>query len=360
MMPITSLQTWHFRNLADAELAFGPGTSLLAGENGQGKTSILEAIYCASFSKSFRTHRLEECVAHGQREMRVGCRVARGSLPCRLEVRLGLPGKELRLDDKAVGISEFLEQVSILCITADYIRIITEGPESRRRFFDGLMVQLWPSHIQALAEYRRVVRQKNALLKSGPVRPAVLEPWNRKLVQSARTLVARRLDFLRLLRETGAGEEYFSGETLEIRYVPSVGPDLLESEEAALALLEAHREREAVLQRSLYGPHLDRYELLLRGRSVRHFASSGQKRSVLMSLYFNVMELFRKEQGRLPVVMLDDVDLELDLARIRRLLEFLDGKTQLFLTTSKPEFLAGLLSAAQLFQVRSGAVINSI
>jgi len=358
-MYVASLQTWHFRNLAAAEIEFGPGTSLLAGENGQGKTSVLEAIYCASFSKSFRTHRLEECVTHGQHELRTGCRIWTETWPCRLEVRLGPPGKELRLDDKPVGISEFLEHASILCITADYIRIITEGPESRRRFFDGLLAQLWPAYIRSLAEYRRVIRQKNALLKGGAVRPAVLDPWNRKLVQSAQPLVERRLEFLRRLREAGAGTEYFSGEPLEIRYVPSLGPDALAHPDNALGVLETHREREIALERSLYGPHLDRYELLLGGRSVRHYASSGQKRSVLMSLYFRVMEIFRQERGRLPVVMLDDVDLELDPGRIRRLLEFLDGKTQLFLTTSKPDFMTGLLPDAQVFRVRSGAVLTS-
>ena len=356
-MHIAALQTYHFRNLADGAVSFSPELNLFVGPNGQGKTNLLEAMYCACFSKSFRTHRLEECVAHGEAELRTACRVEREPLPRVLEVRLDRSGKELRLDGKAAGIDEFLASVSLLCITADHLRVITEGPEQRRRFLDGLIVLFWPEYLHELATYRRVVRQKNALLRAGEVVPAVLEPWNRRLAQTARPVVARRLEFLRLLESVG-GRDRFSGDPFRVRYHPSLEADLLADESRAVAALEAHREREQALQRSLYGPHLDRFDFYLADRNVRHYASSGQKRGALLTVYLDVMDLFQQARGHLPVVIIDDVDMELDLPRIRTLLDVLDRRAQLFLSSAKPELFQDLLPGRTACRIDAGRVYN--
>jgi len=131
---------------------------------------------------------------------------------------------------------------------------------------------------------------------------------------------------------------------------------LLADEEAAVAHLALHRERELQAGRSLYGPHLDRFDFHLDGCNVRRYASSGQKRSVLLSVYLQVMDLYREQRGTFPVVMIDDVDMELDLERLRVLLGHLDAKTQIFLTSSKPEIFTAMLPACQVFQIEAGVV----
>jgi DNA replication and repair protein RecF len=354
-MRIESLHPRAFRNLADEPVAFSPGVNLFAGRNGQGKTNLLEAVYCACYTKSFRTHRLEECARHGEAGFLLRCRVARAPLPRTLEVRLGAAGKELRLDDKAADVTDFLDTTAILCITASHLRVITEGPDQRRRFFDGLLVLFRPDYLHRLAAYRRVVRHRNALLRPGAAAAAALEPWDRKLVLAARALVHHRESFL---AELGADalRDRFSPAAVAVRYAPSLAPELLADEEAAVAHLAGHRERELQTGRSLYGPHLDRFDFLLDGRNVRRYASSGQKRSVLLSLYLQVMDLYRQLRGAFPVVMIDDVDMELDLGRLGTLLGYLDEKTQIFLTSSKPEIFTPLLPACQVFRVESGAV----
>jgi len=354
-MRIESLHACAFRNLAEEPVAFAPGINLFAGRNGQGKTSLLEALYCACYTKSFRTHRLEECVRHGEGEFRLRCRVARAPLPRVLEVRVGSAGKELRLDEKAADVTDFLDTAAILCITASHLRVITEGPDARRRFFDGLLVLFRPDYLHRLAAYRRVVRHRNALLRPGAAAAAVLEPWDRKLVLAARALVNHRTSFL---AELGAADlrDRFSPAAVAVRYAPSLPAELLADEEAAVAHLALHRERELQAGRSLYGPHLDRFDFHLDGCNVRRYASSGQKRSVLLSVYLQVMDLYREQRGTFPVVMIDDVDMELDLERLRVLLGHLDAKTQIFLTSSKPEIFTAMLPACQVFQIEAGVV----
>ena len=130
--------------------------------------------------------------------------------------------------------------------------------------------------------------------------------------------------------ESVGGRDRFSGEPFRVRYHPSLEAEVLADEGRALAVLETHREREQALQRSLYGPHLDRFDFYLADRNVRHYASSGQKRGALLTVYLDVMDLFQQARGHLPVVLIDDVDMELDLPRIRTLLAALDRRTQLF------------------------------
>lgn len=350
---ILSLTTSRFRNLVDGEKTFSPGTNLLVGPNGQGKTNLIEAIYCACFTKSFRTSHLLECAAHGSRGFRTACRIEWDPLPRTLEVRQEGQEKTTLSCGKAGGIRDFLETVSLLCITADHLRVITEGPDRRRRFFDGLLALFMPDFLDQLALYRRTLRQKNALLHLDKVPRSALEPWNRKLAIEARPLVEAREEF-RLRLQDHSARDRFSGDELAVLYRPSMGMDLLRDEDAAVAFLDKHREQELAMRRSLYGPHLDRYEFLLGGHSVRRYASSGQKRGVLLSVYLSVLDRFERERGRFPVVMVDDVDLELDLGRIRTLLTLLEGRTQVFLTTAKPELFQDLLGGCTLFHVAEG------
>jgi DNA replication and repair protein RecF len=357
-MAIKQLETWNYRNLRNGVIDFSPRINLFVGQNGQGKTNLMEALYVACLTKSFRTHQLADCVTHGHNAFRVVCTVEDKPLDHRLEVRHTADGKELRADDKAASIADFLEVVSVLCITADHLRVITDGPESRRRFFDGLQALFRPDSLRTLAAYRRVLRQKNTLLRAERMSVPTLEPWNRKLVHEARAVVTQRREFIERLTEH-LRHERFSGLPLAVEYQPSLTGEILQDEDRALGLLHRHLPREREAGRSLVGPHLDRYQFFLDGRNVRRFASSGQKRSILLNLYLTVLSLFRQEKGFYPVLMIDDVDMELDVQRIHKLIRFLDFHTQIFLTSSKAEIFRDVLAPDRFFHIENGRVDKS-
>jgi DNA replication and repair protein RecF len=354
-MFISHIEYWNFRNLSDDRIELSPEMNLIVGLNGQGKTSLLEAVYVSCFSKSFRTSQLTECITHGAEAFRVGCRIPRHPLPVDLEVRLTPGGKELRMNEKKASISDFLEGVSVLCITADHLRIITDGPEYRRRFFDGLMALFEPDSLAALASYRRALRQKNTLLKQDRVPVSTLESWNRKLIQEAKTVVRRRREFLNSL----AGflkTDRFSRAPISVEYEPSLDERQLDDEDELLDMLQKSLPREQVLGRSLFGPHLDQYHFRMAGKNVRRYCSTGQKRSMLLNIYLAMLQLFVREKGDWPVLMIDDVDLELDLQRIRKLLELLDVRTQIFLSSSKAEIFEDLIGGHAHFRIHEGQV----
>jgi DNA replication and repair protein RecF len=357
-MPIKQLETWNYRNLRNGVIDFSPRINLFVGQNGQGKTNLMEALYVACLTKSFRTHQLTDCVTHGESAFRVCCTVHDEPLDHRLDVRQTGEGKELRADEKTATIADFLEIVSVLCITAEHLRVITDGPEARRRFFDGLLALFRADSLKALAAYRRVLRQKNTLLRAEKVAVTTLEPWNRKLVREARAVVGQRREFVGRLTEH-MRQERFSGVPLTVEYQPSLSDELLQDEDGALELLHRHFPREREAGRALVGPHLDRYQFFLDGRNVRRFGSSGQKRSILLNMYLSVLDLFRQEKGFYPVLMIDDVDMELDVQRIHKLIGLLDFNTQIFLTSSKAEIFRDVLTPDRFFHIENGRADKS-
>lgn len=354
-MHLEKLETFHFRNLRDGSIAFDPGINLVSGPNGQGKTNLIEAVYCACLSKSFRTRHLEECCVYGSRDFRALCRVTGGLLPDTVETRFDKGGKHLRLNGAEADVTQILERAPILCVTADHFGIISGGPEHRRKFFDGLLALLQPACLQAFARYRRTQRQKTAVLQRGGARPEELDTWNRALADAAREIVERRAAFMERFSR-GVPQDVFSGSPLELTYHPSLPPELLAEPAEAERHLRERAPRELEGGRCLVGPHLDRYEITLDGRAVRKYGSSGQKRSVLFSLYLNALQFFRQSRGEFPIVLIDDADMELDRSRILRLVEALAEASQIFITTSKPELFAGVLHPHRRLCVRAGEV----
>jgi len=355
LMHISQIETWNFRNLKNNTIPLSPEFNLFVGLNGHGKTNLMEALYVVCFSKSFRTHQLAECIRHGENTFRVRCRIDQPHLDHILEVRLDPMGKTLLANEKSANISDFLQIVSMLCITADHLRVITEGPQARRRFFDGLATLFQPASLKQLAAYRRVIRQKTSLLREDRVSPSTLETWNRKLISEARLVVKQRKMFMELL-SSFITECRFSGSPITIQYQPSMDENILSNESHAMNALARYSEREQIVGRSLLGPHLDQYHFFLDGKDVRRYASSGQKRSLLLNIYLGVMELFKQKKGFFPVVMIDDVDMELDLKRIQTFITCLDQKTQIFLSSSKAEIFDTLLPGRQIFHIEDGHI----
>ncbi|MBP7866778.1 MAG: DNA replication/repair protein RecF [Acidobacteria bacterium] len=354
-MYLERLETYGFRNLRDGTVAFDPGINLITGLNGQGKTNLIEAVYCACLSKSFRTRQLEECAAYGSRGFRVLCSVLGGVLLDLVETRFSDGEKRLLLNGSEADVTRIIERAPVLCVTAEHFGIVSGGPDPRRKFFDGLLALFQPVYLTALARYRRTLRQKSAVLHRGKVRMEELETWNRALLDGAQELVERRAAFIAQF-SAGIPTDRFSGAPLAVVYHPSLPLELLREPEAAEKLLRERAQREIESGRCLYGPHLDRYEITLDGHPVRKFGSSGQKRSVLFTFYLNALHLFMQIRGAFPIVLVDDADMELDRSRILTFVEALSEASQIFLTTSKPELFEGVLHPHRRLRVCAGEV----
>ena len=366
-MLLESIEAHNFRNLS-GEIFWSEGLNVIYGENGQGKTNWLEAIYLLATSKSFRTQRPQEAIRFGENLCVVRGRVARARDVHRdLQVTLQGSSKTLSLNGKRETVASYLSQLHVVPFTADELEVVRGGPEARRRFLDRGVVSLHHSYVQTLADYQRVVKQKNRLLQDLSDSEAsldhardLIEPWNEQIVLLGAAIHRARRDYAGRLTAS-LQQRLFEREEVTIRHVSALeGKGDLEDYESLLReRLRLRLQAEIASGYALIGPHRDELEILFDGRDIRTYGSSGQQRSALILLDLAAISEYYSWHNEYPLFLMDDVDAELDRRRIGHLLEYLEGRTQTFITTSKNDLIKGLAAHAKLVEVRGGAGVDA-
>ncbi len=365
-MLLESLEVHNFRNLS-GKIFWGDGLNIIYGDNGQGKTNWLEAIYLLATTKSFRTSHLQETVRFGEDLTIVRGRVAQSTEVSR-DLQLTLQGntKTISINGKREAVTRYLGQLHAVAFTADELNIVRGMPEARRKFLDRGVVALHPAYVQTLADYNRVIKQKNRLLQDAAEAELSLEqlaeqmaPWNEQLVHLSAEIHRSRNDYVARLNEV-LERRLFEREDITIRYVSALeGKGDLTAYEALIAeRLQLRLQAELASGYSLIGPHRDDLEILFDGRDMRAYGSSGQQRSALIILDLAAISVYYSWHQEYPLFLIDDVDAELDRKRIGYLLEYLEGRTQTFITTSKESLVEQFVARARVFQIQGGAVMD--
>lgn len=366
LMLLRSLEAHQFRNLSGT-IVWGDGLNILYGENGQGKTNWLEAIHLIATGKSFRTSRLQEAIKFGENLAVIRGTVEQGVETTReLQVTLQGSAKTLSVNGKREAITRYLGQLDVISITADELEIVRGQPDSRRRFLDRGVASLHPAYIQTLLDYGRVLKQKNRLLadaaeanlSQNQLRPQ-LAPWNEQLLDLGAEMHRQRMEFTGRLSAV-LQSRFFGREEVEIRYVSSLEGkgDLSDYRGLIKERLELRLPAELAAGRALIGPHRDDLELHFDGHDLRSFGSSGQQRSALITLDLAALSVYNSWHNEYPLFLYDDVDAELDRGRISSLLDYLDGRTQTFVTTSKQSLAERFGGRAVTHRIEAGAAIE--
>ena len=362
-MLLETTEAHNFRNLS-GKVSWGHGLNIIYGDNAQGKTNWLEAIYLLATTKSFRTQRPQEAVRFGEDLAVVRGRVARTEEVHRdLQVAVQGNTKTLSVNGKREPVARYLSQLHTVSFTADELEVVRGGPEARRKFLDRGVVSLHHAYVQTLSDYHRVIKQKNRLLQTVVEEEInfdeareLLHPWNEQLVGLGAAIHRARADYVGRLN--GALENRFFGrEEVTIRYVSSLeGKGDLADYEALLAeRLRLRLQAEINSGYALIGPHRDELEILFDGRNIRTYGSSGQQRSALIILDLAAISVYHLWHSEYPLFLMDDVDAELDMGRIYQLLEHLEGRTQTFISTSKQDLARSFSGRAGVYEVKDGA-----
>ena len=365
-MLLESLEAQNFRNL-HGKIVCGKNLNIIFGENGQGKTNWLEAIYLLATTKSFKTARLQEAIKFDEELAIVRGTVHQGEDINRvLQVAMQGNTKILSINNKKETVQRFLGQLHAVIFNSDELEIVRGNPDARRKFLDGGIVSIYPPFVQTLTDYNRVIRQKNSLLQSAQENGfsvekvgELLEPWNEQLIALAARIHKARIRFVERLNEV-LEKKLFDKEEISIRYRSSLEGkgDLNDYANLLAERLKLRVQAEMVSGYALIGTHRDDLDILFDGHDLRKYGSSGQQRSALLILQLANLSVYFSQHQEYPLFLLDDIDAELDYKRIGQLLEFLQDKTQTFVTTSKESFVEKFGSAAQVFTVAGGKVVE--
>lgn len=372
-MKINKIYAVNFRNYSSCNLDFSSMINVFYGQNAQGKTNILEAIFYSSFGMSHRTFTEDDLLKISCKEMAVGVEYESFSGVHDIKIKkyqqLGRNKKEIFLDGTKVRPKEHYGSLNVVMFSPEDLQLVKGEPSLRRRFFDMQIAQTDPIYYDLLVKYNRVLQQRNKLLKeirdNGGANQQ-LEPWNKEFIVLATAIAKKRQLALEKLQAI-AGEIYASitgnKETLTIKYeLKANNGELLypESDFSAWEMFYTNklkeRERIDILRGNTgIGPHRDDIVLLLNDMSLKSFGSQGQQRSGALALKLSQLEYVRREIGEFPVLLLDDVMSELDNNRRAQLLLFIDGRVQTFITVNDRELIPELAGNAY-FEIMQGSV----
>jgi DNA replication and repair protein RecF len=362
---LRALELHDFRNLARVAIQPSPRLTVLLGQNGQGKTNLLEALYLLATLRPLRATRLGELVRFGAERALVRGVVDGPGGDRTLGVEVTAVGRTATLDGKPVErLDGYLEGLSAVCFSPDDLLLVKGGPDGRRRFLDRAAFNRWPAVLSEAREYVRALRARNAALRAGG--GEVEESFRGPLVQAGARLLRRRRDVVaELAPRVAAAFAEISGPgapVADLVYRPSGGVSVAGDEVAIAASLEAalagRLGRDLERGFSTCGPHMDDLLLGVGARAARTYGSQGQQRALVLALRIAEIENLRAVLGRPPLLLLDDVSSELDPTKNGFLLAYVAGlPAQAFLTATDPRLIAPAAGPETLFlEVRGGAV----
>ena len=385
-MRLAHLSLYNFRNYVRLELDLPPGVMVLLGDNAQGKTNLLEAIYYLATSRSPYTGTDRELVNWLSLEQeplpytRLVGRVARGDNSVLLEITVSQQAengsryqKQVRLNGVNKRAMDLLGHLNVVLFVPEDVNLVSGSPSLRRRYLDAMLCQIDPHYCRTLAGYNQIVTQRNALLRDMGERggdPAQLVFWNERLVEHGALLIARRREAIDALDERAQaihGQLTDGSEHLHLRYMPSV--DLGEPRRLAVAEVQAAyqaqllslRQRETAAGMTLAGPHRDEMRFTIDDIDAGVYGSRGQQRTAVLALKLAEVELMHNETGDYPVLLLDDVLSELDAHRRQFLLQRVDnGQQQAIITTTDLQALSPVfLQGCRLWRVEMGRLAEA-
>ncbi|MFA1819626.1 DNA replication/repair protein RecF [Virgibacillus oceani] len=368
-MHIKKLELKNYRNYEELDISFDDKINVIIGENAQGKTNLMEAIYLLAFTKSHRTPREKELIQWEKEYAKIKGRVTKRNQSFPLEIIISPKGKKAKFNHlEQQRLSNYIGALNVVMFAPEDLTIVKGSPQIRRRFMDMELGQIQPIYVYHLGQYQKILKQRNAILKQMQRNihqdRSMLEVLTDQLITHATTLLERRFVFLDLLRKWASPIHYGISrelEELDIAYAPTMEVSENDSEDkiASLYIKKFHEMQEKEIERgtTLIGPHRDDLLFYVNGKNVQVYGSQGQQRTTALSVKLAEIELIYNEVGEYPVLLLDDVLSELDDYRQSHLLSTIQGKVQTFVSTTSVEGINHeTLKKAELFHVKDGKI----
>ncbi|MCQ2565456.1 MAG: DNA replication/repair protein RecF [Clostridia bacterium] len=364
-MYFKSAELTNFRNYKSLSIDFDRHLNLFLGKNAQGKTNLLESLFIMSLGKSFRTLNDSEMISFGCDYAKAVSHVVNDDEDdeTKIEIIYGKEGKTLKVDDvKLTRSIDLLENVYVVIFFPDDLRIIKEGPENRRRFLDRELCQIKPVYYSNLANYKRVLKQRNTLLKQNNKDKGLYEVFDEALSDYGVRILEERQKFTDKINEISSeihSKISNGNENLVISYETKLSFErslsVEEKKEKYRKLLDRNFDNDIFRGHTGIGPHKDDLKIEVNGIDIRQYGSQGQQRTATLSMKLAEITLIKQETGCDAVLLLDDVLSELDRSRQRFLIESMKD-VQLFISAAEIDDEVMKLLKATVYEVDNGTI----
>ena len=360
-MTIKSLELENFRNYETLSLKFDKGTNILTGENAQGKTNILEALYICSTTKSHKGSKDSEIINFNSDESHIKTIIDKNDEDVVIDFHLRKnKSKVIALNhEKLKKTSELIGILNVVLFSPEDLNIIKGGPAFRRTFIDMQICRLDSSYVFNLSNYNKIIDQRNKLLKDIYFQPALKETlfiWDSQLQSYGSQVIKKREEFVKELNDIVKEIHYkLTGnkEYIDIKYEPDTKEDEIEKK------LKENAERDLKSKATSSGPHRDDFIININGIDARKYGSQGQQRTAALSLKLAEIDIIKKKTGENPILLLDDVLSELDSNRQNMLLESIKNIQTIITCTGLDDFINDSFKIDKIFVVEKGKVIDN-
>ncbi len=369
-MIVKSLFLDNFRNHRDTKIDFSDRFNIIYGNNGQGKTNILEAIYLCAAGRSHRTSKDTELVRFSSDYYNISTHVFNNGIDRNINIKyFNNEKKQIKINEIPIKkLGSLMGNLYAVLFSPEDLSIIKQGPGERRRFVDITLSQIKPTYFYNLQLLAKILKQRNILLKNLYSKTGLVDTidiWNYKLAEVAANIILERKKFSDILSEFAQNQHKFITNNKEIitfnydcnfNYHNSDKKN--EIIDIYIKLLEKSINRDISIGYTSIGPHRDDYDILINNNSLKLYGSQGQQRSSVLSIKIAEIELINKETGQYPILLLDDVMSELDENRQKYLMESIRCVQTFITCTNDSNFKNILNDSARYFLIENGSVIN--
>ena len=361
-MYIKRLQMLNYRNYKSLNITLGKNVNVFMGDNAQGKTNILEAIYYCAFAKSHRTSKDRELINWNSDSAYESLLVGKDRLDKNIDINILKDGKKaIKINKiKVSKIGELFGNFNVVMFSPEDLKIIKDSPGVRRKFIDMELCQLNSKYYYNLVQYNKVLNERNVVLKNRKLDSEILDIYDIQLANFGYHIIIERLKYINKLNFYGKDihKDISSGkENVEFKYISTI-KDLEDIENSFYELLRRNRKKDIEKGTTSIGPHRDDFIVLINDVDTKSFGSQGQQRSAVLTIKFSSLKIIKEMTSEYPVLLLDDVLSELDFNRKRYILSTI-GEIQTIITCTGIEDLANYLdNSSRVFKVKEGEILN--
>ena len=357
-MHVKYLQLLNFRNFNKLFIELNKGANVFVGDNAQGKTNILEAVYYCSLAKSHRTNRDKELINWNASEAYIKLYVCKTRLDKKIEIKIFKEGKKgVNINTiKVQKLSELVGSFNVIMFSPEDLNIVKDSPSHRRKFLDIELCKLSSRYYYSLAQYKKILNERNLAIKKWNTNSDIIDVYDKQLSEFGAIIIKDRISYVEKLNQKGIkihSDITSKSEVIEIRYLtPIKGSDNIE--EKLYFLLCKNRKRDIESRTTSIGPHRDDFSIDINGVDARIFGSQGQQRTSVLTIKFSALAIIKELTGEYPVLLLDDVLSELDIKRQEYILNSIKEVQTLITCTGINDIRKHLNSESKIFEVMSG------
>ena len=367
-MKINKLYLKNFRNYENLDIEFNDKLNIIIGNNAQGKTNILEAIYFLSITKSFLSVNEKTLIFRNKDFFLINGDVLNNSYKKKLSVLINNNGKKIEVNQKLIKRNiDYLGNLRVIVFSPDDIRLLKDSPGNRRRFLNIELSQLHSRYVKLLSEFNIILKQRNEylkIIKDDKYNEEYYNVLNNKYVELAVEIYIFRSNFIDMLNKYISDKYYYiSGDNkLLIKYITDIDINNREiMKNDLLNKLIDNKNREIMYGNTLIGPHKDNFCFYLNESNLSLYGSQGQLKMAILALKLAEIDVFKNVTGETPVLLLDDIFSELDIEKRNRLIKFLNDDVQTIMTTTDlSEIDDSLVMIANIYKIENGQIIEKI